>query len=91
MANEIANHRFTILTDKPNQKVSWQVTGIQDAYANAHRIPVQETKPEKERGLYLHPELFGASQEKSIASVRHSGAIKMVKEANAKLAEAKKP
>lgn len=31
------------------------VTGIrQDAYANAHRIPVEEAKPADERGLYLH-------------------------------------
>jgi hypothetical protein len=47
------------------------VTGIrQDAYADAHRIPVEEAKPDKERGLYLHPELFGAPVEKSIAAAR---------------------
>ncbi len=48
-------------------EVSWQVTGIrQDAYANAHRIPVEEVKPHEERGHYLHPELFGAGPEKSV-------------------------
>ena len=52
--------------------VSWQVTGIrQDAWANAHRIPVEQLKPEGERGLYLHPELFGAAAEKGIAACRH--------------------
>ena len=36
-------------------KVSWQVTGIrQDAFANANRIPVEEDKPARERGKYLH-------------------------------------
>jgi trimeric autotransporter adhesin len=75
------NHSFTIRTDKPNVKVSWQVTGIrQDAYANAHRIPVEEAKPDKERGLYLHPELFGAPAEKSIAAARHPSAMKLARE-----------
>jgi hypothetical protein len=75
---------------EPGAKVSWQVTGIrQDAYANGHRIPVEEAKSEKERGLYLHPELFGASTEKSIAAFRHAGAMKMAKEGNAKLAGVK--
>ena len=33
---EVANHQFSIKTDKPAVKVSWQVTGIrQDAWANA--------------------------------------------------------
>jgi len=39
VASEIGHNQFTIRTDKPNVKVSWQVTGIrQDAYANAHRV-----------------------------------------------------
>jgi hypothetical protein len=80
VADEIANHKFTIQTDKPNVKVSWQVTGIrQDAWANAHRIPVELEKPEKERGFYLHPELFGAPEEKSIVAARHPDAMKIVK------------
>jgi hypothetical protein len=78
--SEVANHQFTIQTDKPNVKVSWQVTGIrQDVYANAHRIPVEEAKPDKERGFYLHPELFGAPSEKSIAASRHPIAVKVAK------------
>ncbi|MGA9427529.1 MAG: hypothetical protein WBV33_20790, partial [Terracidiphilus sp.] len=59
VAQEIANNRFTIQTDKPQVKVSWQVTGIRhDAYAEAHRVKVEEDKPAGERGTYLHPELF---------------------------------
>jgi hypothetical protein len=59
VAQEIANNRFTIQTDKPSVKVSWQVTGIRhDAYAEAHRVVVEEDKPAAERGTYLHPELF---------------------------------
>jgi hypothetical protein len=86
VASEIANHTFTIQTDKPNVKVSWQVTGIrQDAWANAHRIPVELEKPDKERGFYLHPELFGAAEEKSIVALRHPDAMKIVKASKAKM------
>jgi hypothetical protein len=43
------------------------VTGIrQDAYANAHRIQVEEDKPPQEQGHYLHPELFGAPPEQAV-------------------------
>jgi len=71
VAKEVRNNRFTIRTNKPGVKVSWQVTGIrQDAYANAHRIPVEEDKPAEERGHYLHPELFGQPQEKSVGWIQ---------------------
>ena len=67
VAREINHGRFTIKTSRPGVKVSWQVTGIRhDAYADAHRIQVEEERPIQERGKYLHPELFAASQEKAI-------------------------
>ena len=67
VAREILRNRFTIRTDKPGVKVSWQVTGIRhDAYADAHRIQVEEEKAPQEQGRYLHPELFGASPEQAI-------------------------
>src|SRR5204863_8739705 len=60
IASEMRDKQFTIKTDKPNVKVSWQVTGIrQDAFANAYRVAVEEEKVGVERGAYLHPELFG--------------------------------
>ncbi|MDZ7261957.1 MAG: hypothetical protein ONB05_07625 [candidate division KSB1 bacterium] len=59
IAEEIFNNRFRIAGGTAGMKVSWQVTGIrQDAYANAHRIPVEEMKKAEERGKYLHPEVF---------------------------------
>jgi trimeric autotransporter adhesin len=71
VSQELASGEFGIKTDKPNVKVSWQVTGIrQDAWANAHRIPVEVQKSAAERGNYLHPELFGAAQNRKIP-VRH--------------------
>jgi hypothetical protein len=67
VASEISHNQFTIRTDKPNVKISWQVTGIrQDAYANAHRVQVEEDKPAQDQGHYLHPELFGAGPEQAV-------------------------
>jgi hypothetical protein len=78
---EVANHQFSIKTDKPAVKVSWQVTGIrQDAWANAHRIPVEEQKNVRERGHYLSPELYGASEEAGIEWARHPENMKRMKE-----------
>jgi hypothetical protein len=66
--HEIADNQFTIATEKPNVKVSWQVTGIRrDAYANAHRIPVEEAKPAGERGTYLPPELYAQPESRGLA------------------------
>jgi len=80
VANKMSNHTFTIQTDKPNVEVSWQVTGIRhDAWADANRIPVEQMKGDKERGLYLHPELFGAPAEKSIVASRHAIAAQVQK------------
>ncbi len=67
VVKEVSGNHFVIRTNKPQVRVSWQVTGIrQDAFANAHRIPVEEIKPPQEQGHYLHPELFGAGIEKSV-------------------------
>jgi hypothetical protein len=59
IAEEISGNHFRIAGGKPHGKVSWQVTGVRhDAYAETHRIPVEEEKKGAERGTYLHPELF---------------------------------
>jgi trimeric autotransporter adhesin len=67
VASEISGNQFSIRTDKPNVKVSWQVTGTrQDAYANAHRIQVEVDKAPADRGHYLYPELVGAPETERI-------------------------
>jgi hypothetical protein len=66
------NNRFKIGGAVPAMKVCWQVTGIrQDSWADAHRVLVEEDKNHAERGYYLHPELHGVSEEKSIGRLRH--------------------
>ena len=85
VATELQDGRFTIQTDQPNVKVSWQVTGIRhDAWANAHRIPTEEEKPAHEQGHYLHPELFGARRDKAIAAVHHTQPANANEEASAR-------
>ncbi len=60
VAEEISGNRFVVRTDKPNVKVSWQVTGVRhDAFANANRIQVEVDKSPEERGRYLHPGALG--------------------------------
>jgi hypothetical protein len=60
VAEEVRDNRFGIKTDKPNVRVSWQVTGIrQDAWANANRIEAEVQKPEGERGKYVSPREHG--------------------------------
>ncbi len=79
---EIAGNRFTVRTNIGGVKVSWQVTGIRrDAYAEAHRIPVEEEKPEAERGTYLHPELYGQPEEAGIEWATHPDQMRQARDA----------
>jgi hypothetical protein len=67
IAKEIQGNSFSIAGGAAGMKISWQVTGIrQDAWANAHRIPVEEDKPATERGTYLHPAEQGQPESKGV-------------------------
>ena len=80
VASEIANHHFSIKTDKPSVKVSWQVTGVRhDVFAQAHALQVEVDKPEEQRGYYIHPELYGAPEEKGIEWARHPEMMRRMK------------
>jgi hypothetical protein len=71
VASEIQGNHFTIAGGKPGIKVSWQVTGVRhDAYAEAHRIPIEEDKPAQERGTYLSPTEHGQPQSKGLDAAR---------------------
>ena len=62
ISNEISDNKFKISGGTPNMKVSWQITGIRcDPYAEMYRIPVEENKADNEYGKYLHPEIYGES------------------------------
>jgi hypothetical protein len=64
VAEKVAGNRFKVAGGQPGLEVSRQVTGIrQDAWANAHRVPVEEEKPAEELGTYLAPEVWGLPEE----------------------------
>jgi hypothetical protein len=73
VAEEVQANRFTIATDKPEVKVSWQVSGVrQDAYIKAHPWVVEQDKHESERGTYVHPEAWGKPRESGWAYERET-------------------
>lgn len=73
VAQKIKDNRFRIAGGSPDLEVSWQVTGIrQDPWANANPLIPEEEKPEKERGTFLHPEVYGQPEEKSVQWARYS-------------------
>ena len=70
IATEISNNQFTIKTDKPNVKVSWQVTGVRnDPYAKNNPTVAEVDKQGVEKGHYIHPEYYGQPQTLSIANL----------------------
>jgi hypothetical protein len=78
IASEINNNEFRIAGGTSGMKVSWMVTGIRhDAWANAHRIPIEVDKQPEERGFYEHPELFGQPADKSIQNSLHPEITRM--------------
>ncbi|MFF1258740.1 MULTISPECIES: hypothetical protein [unclassified Streptomyces] len=71
VTDEIKENRFTLRTDQPGVKVCWQVTGVrQDAWAQAHRITVEEDKPPTDRGYYLHPAEHGRPETAGVVKHR---------------------
>lgn len=68
IGEEISGNSFTIKTDKPNVKVSWQVAGVRhDQTALKYPIIDEIEKPANEKGFYLVPEAFGFGPERNAA------------------------
>jgi hypothetical protein len=80
VSKEIDNHQFTISSSVPGVKVSWMVTAVRkDAYAQTHPLVVEETKNARERGFYVHPELYGQPEEKQTEWGRHPEQMQQMK------------
>jgi hypothetical protein len=75
IGSEVSGNQFQVAGGASGARISWQVTGIRrDAYANAHRIPVEVAKPESERGKYISPDAFGQPASKGLGfSMRPKG------------------
>ena len=73
IAREIENGQFKIAGGQPGAKVSWEITGLrQDAYASAHKITNEISKPDGQQGLYLHPIEHGQPESMGIGYKDHS-------------------
>ena len=72
IAQKISGSRFKIAGGSAGNEVSWQVTAVRhDAYAKANPLIVEQEKRARERGYYIHPELYGATRERGIARERY--------------------
>lgn len=70
VAEEISNNKFIVKTDKPNVKVSWQVTGVRnDQYAQRNRIVPEVEKAPEEKGFYMNPEVYDMPASRGITKV----------------------
>jgi hypothetical protein len=55
VAAEVRENRFKIAGGKRGMRVSWQITGTRkDAFAEDHRVVVEESKAPADRGRYLY-------------------------------------
>jgi hypothetical protein len=68
----LSDGRFVIAGGAAGLKVSWLLTAARkDPWALANPIVVEQRKPAEERGLYLHPDLYGKPAKQSIHAKRH--------------------
>ncbi|MBK8046160.1 MAG: hypothetical protein IPK16_02925 [Anaerolineales bacterium] len=78
---ELEGSQFTIATDKPGVKVSWQLTGVrQDPYVQRYPLVVESTKQGADIGKFQNPELYGQPIEATLNYVAepHSAQEKIV-------------
>ena len=91
IAQKLAGNRFTIAGGTPGVEVSWQVTGVRhDRFADANPLVVEPAKSERERGYYIHPELYEQPEEKSIEWARHPELMERMRERRTKAEAARK-
>ncbi len=68
VGREIEGNTFTIRTNKPNVKVSWQVTAKRnDPWSKAHPFRAVQNKTAAQRGKYYTPAAYGKTARDSIA------------------------
>jgi hypothetical protein len=71
VTHEIDGNRFTIQSDQPNVKVSWQVTARRnDLYMRAHPFRAEQAKTGAERGRYVDPQAYGQPASQAIDAVK---------------------
>jgi len=82
IAQKVHAGNFQIATNASSVEVSWQITAVrQDAFAKAHPLVVEQEKPAREKGFYIHPELYGQAEEKQTEWGRHPQQMQRMKAA----------
>ena len=62
IAQKIENNEFRIAGGRQGMEVSWQITAVRnDPYAKQNPVEVEGTKPDDQRGTYMHPEAYGVT------------------------------
>jgi hypothetical protein len=80
IAQKIENNSFKIAGGSVGLEVSWQVTGVrQDAWEKVHPMVVEVQKPERERGYYINPQLYGAPPERNMDWARNPQVMKRLR------------
>jgi hypothetical protein len=81
----VAGSHFKIAGGAPGVEVSWQVTGVrQDPFAKANPLIPEQAKSDAERGYYVHPELYGAGEERGIEWAHQPVMMRQLQEVSAK-------
>ncbi|MGB5106158.1 MAG: hypothetical protein WBP29_04240 [Candidatus Zixiibacteriota bacterium] len=76
ISSEVESSQFSIKTDKPNIKVSWQIIALRDdPYARANRLEVEKAKRPESVGLYLHPAAYGLGPERGVDWTNDNGML----------------
>src|SRR5262249_4634997 len=71
VSKEIQNNQFTIETDQPQVRVSWQVTARRnDPYLREHPFQAEQAKTELEQGRYVTPEAYGRPASEEIDQIK---------------------
>jgi len=82
IAQKVSGNSFKIAGGAPGIEVSWQITGVrQDRFAQANPLVVEQVKSATERGYFIHPELYGAPEDKGIEWARHPQLMHQLREA----------
>ncbi len=72
VAEGIRHNRFRIAGGPAGLQVSWMVTAVRhDPWAEAHPFAAEVEKSPEERGLYLHPELYGQPPQSNLVWAIH--------------------
>ena len=81
IASQIQDNRFTIKTNAPNVRVSWQVTGVRSDVGMSQRpFKAEQDKPERERGSYLNPQAYGQPEERGAEWARNPEMMRQMKD-----------